>query len=195
MFLVIFISESFSVVVRVDKVEVNVRVAASRLHVRPDDIFLGVTKIKSTWTQLQFTWTWTWTWTRCDKNKINLDSTHLGFAEESESPTHETLHVLQHSSVHNLRMKVTENLSFFQNNVFIKSIQISFTSLPNNNNNNNSNNNNRFRYHSPLCPPGTGGSSSSPLEADVESSSEPAEMIKNVLYKELSFSHLCSVTI
>ena len=181
MFLVIFISESFSVVVRVDKVEVNVRVAASRLHVRPDDIFLGGKKINSTWT---------WTWTRCDKNKIHLDSTHLGFAEESESPTHETLHVLQHSSVHNLRMKVTENLSFFQNNVFIKSIQISFTSLPNNNNNNN-----RFRYHSPLCPPGTGGSSSSPLEADVESSSEPAEMIKNVLYKELSFSHLCSVTI
>ena len=54
MFLVIFISKSFSVVVRVDKVEVNVRVAASRLHVRPDDIFLGGTKIKSTWTQL--TW-------------------------------------------------------------------------------------------------------------------------------------------
>ena len=38
--------ERLSVVVGVDKVEVNVRVAAFCLHMRPDHIFLGKTKMK-----------------------------------------------------------------------------------------------------------------------------------------------------
>ena len=45
-FQVAFSDERLSVVVGVDKVEVNVRVAAFCLHMRPDHIFLGKTKMK-----------------------------------------------------------------------------------------------------------------------------------------------------
>ena len=45
-FQVVFSDERLSVVVGVDKVEVNVRVAAFCLHMRPDHIFLGKTKMK-----------------------------------------------------------------------------------------------------------------------------------------------------
>ena len=39
-------NERFSVVVRIDKVEINVRVAALCFHMRPDHIFLGKTRIR-----------------------------------------------------------------------------------------------------------------------------------------------------
>ena len=43
---VVLSDERLSVVVGVDKVEVNVRVAAFCLHMGPDHIFLGKTKMK-----------------------------------------------------------------------------------------------------------------------------------------------------
>ena len=42
----LFSNGRFSVIIWVDKVEVNVRVAAFCLHMGPDHIFLGKTKMK-----------------------------------------------------------------------------------------------------------------------------------------------------
>ena len=81
-------NDRFSVVVWVDKVEVNVGVAAFCLHMRPDHIFLGKTKNKM--------------------DLIDEGRKDLGFAKEAKPSPNQALHIFQHAGVHNLKMKVTK---------------------------------------------------------------------------------------
>ena len=81
-------NERLSVVVWVDKVEVNVGVAAFCLHMRPDHIFLGKTRNKTDPT---------------DEGRKDL-----GFAKEAKPSPDQALHIFQHAGVHNLKMKVTK---------------------------------------------------------------------------------------
>ena len=81
-------NERFSVVVRIDKVEINVRVAALCFHMRPDHIFLGKTKIRRT--------------------QSTRKAKYLGFAKESKSSPDQALHIFQHTGVHNLKVNVAK---------------------------------------------------------------------------------------
>ena len=141
-------NERFSVVVWVDKVEVNVGVAAFCLHMGPDHIFLGKTRNKTDPT---------------DEGRKDL-----GFAKESKPSPDQTLHIFQHASVHNLKIKVTKVklTNYFPplpSLHFVGFWNVLYELIP------------TFNIKdSPPCRPGTTWSSSLPLEADAEPSSEPA---------------------